>query len=277
MRGRVVVSLVVVVAGAHCSLTSLDGLSGGTDDAGAPDVVADAPIVPNNGGHPDAAPDADADAPIGSAQLVQKVTLSYTSTTATVAQLAKPVTAGNLLAAVMLTHNNPDSGPPYGISDSLGNTWKSTTYRTCAASSAGLQIWYVESSNAGVDAVTVTQATVGSSRGELGLGVFEYAGLAGSATLDVEASQCAPTSSPSMFTQSVTTTHPDLLLGAFVDPCGQGTMTVGTGWSLVDILPAYYYLLEERTSVPAGLYQATATDPQTANCWLAAIAAFKLR
>jgi hypothetical protein len=59
------------------------------------------------------------------------------------------------------------------------------------------------------------------------------------------------------------------------------TLRRNTGFSFVDFLPAYYYLLEEQTNggagLPAGSYRATATNPQNSNCWVSAVAAFRVR
>jgi hypothetical protein len=241
----------------------------GQEPEGAPADVAD---------WPDGAADS---SPVASLELVQHVSLGVAIAPSNGLQFPVAVTAGDLIVAVMLTNNPGDTGAAYGISDSLGNAWKSTNYRQCPSSVVGAQIWYAESAHPGVDAVTASQSVVSSTGGQLGLGLFEYRGLAASGTLDVESSQCAATATTAMATPGITTTGPDLVVALFVDPCGTGAMMAGSGFEPEDINTYYFYLFQDRLNggagVPAGFVQATATDPQVSSCWLAAIAAFKVQ
>jgi hypothetical protein len=271
---------------AGCLLTtSFDGLTDGGLDAATPDDAAiDAP--PPEVGTDDARDAGPADtgadaAPDGSSasrvQLVQKQSLTYAAAATNTQMFPAPVSAGDALFAVMLTHN-PDAGATYAVSDVLANGWKATPYHRCAMGNGGARIWYVESAKPGVDTVTVSQST---GTGELGLALFEYAGLQAVNALEAEASQCAPLASTTMSTPTITTTGADLVVGLFVDPCGSGTMAAGMGFSLVDLNAAYYYLFEDEENagagLPAGTYQATATNPQNSACWLGTIAGFKIR
>jgi hypothetical protein len=296
------------VATAGCTaLAPLGGLTGGGSDGGgmAADAAADATSEappnaldamadegPTDGAH---AVDADTGAgesgirgdggpPPAPVALVQRVPLVYMAALMTSVQLPTPVTAGDLLAVAMLTHDEyPDAGPvTYGMSDSLGNAWKSTKYRDCSLGSGGAQIWYVESSRPGVDVVTATQTYVGPTGSELAIAIFEYRGLASSGTLDVESSQCAPVTTTAMSSPGIVTTAQDLLVGLFVDPCGSNeTLAPGSGYTGQDVNTQYFYLFEDDQNggagVPAGFHQATATDPVDGGCWLGAIASFKVQ
>lgn len=147
----------------------------------------------------------------------------------------------------------------------------------CTNSNVGVSLWYVEASKPGVDAITVTQSPgpPGNTSGyELAMGLFEYQGAS---ILDVQAGRCTTTTTTAMSSPAVTTTDTDLLIGAFADPCGQGMMTPAQGWTARDVQPMYYTMLEDDIGVPAGSQQATGTNPQNSNCWVAVLAAFKLK
>jgi hypothetical protein len=271
--------------GGSSGLSDVVAAGGDVDDALSGDGSADVTDLDHGSDAADAleadvrSNDGTDSSPLVSIKLVQHVSLSYAAAATMTQQLPAAVAAGDFLAAVMLTHNDTDAGVSYGISDSLTQTWRTTTYRQCDNGNGGAQIWYAESAHPGVDTITVTQTAVTAAGGELGLGVFEYRGLASSSTLDVESSQCAPITTATMSSPGIMTTTQDLLVGVFVDPCGQGTMSAATPFSMEDGNTSYFYLYEDDqnagTGVANGFYQATATDARTSNCWMAAIAAFK--
>jgi hypothetical protein len=192
------------------------------------------------------------------------------------------VVAGDFLAAVVLTAN--PTAVSLTVTDTLSHAWKSTRYRLCGLGQ-GAAIYYVENAMAGIDRVTVTQSQATSTDAScgtggstpLGLALFEYAGLAQANALDVEASQCAPSTTQNMSTPSITTSSPDLLVGLFADKCGGGQMDGSPDWTMEDRNLFWHSLYEDRVAPICGTYQATATNPIDSACWLGAVAAFKAR
>lgn len=254
-----------------CALfPSLDGLAGDPPDAAGADVLVEAPN----------------DAPAAKlATLVQKKSFAYELAATSSAQLPSPATSGDFIAVVMAS-NNPDANATFSISDTLGNAWTPTPFHRCTNSDVGARIWFVESSKAGTEKVTLTQSSPPPADAglgwELGVAIYEYAGIASSQALDVETGVCASSATTAMSSGNVTTSADDLLIGVFADPCGQGTMTAGAGWNPVDVYSIYFYMMEDDrgvngAGVPPGTYAATGTNPQTSNCWVAVEAAFKLR
>jgi hypothetical protein len=182
----------------------------------------------------------------------------------------------------MLTAN-PDSTASFSLSDTFGQTWKATTYHRCPAANAGARVWYVESTQGGLDAVTVSQSVLSDAAGgsPLGVTLFEYEGIASVAALDFEDAQCAPATIAAMFTPTITTQSTDLLFAVFADTYGSGVMTAGGGWVLEDGESVWHYLAEDVQNGGAGAapgrWQATATDATAASTWLAFLVAFRLR
>src|SRR6185295_4877621 len=113
--------------------------------------------------------------------LVQKATLVTSGQTSTSTSFQEAVTAGDFVAAIMLT-TNVNGGATFSVADTLNHTWSATMYRRCVGD-AGIRIWHVESAKPGTMVVTVTQ----TGGGPLALALVEYAGVGG---LDVEASAC---------------------------------------------------------------------------------------
>lgn len=254
------------------------------DGFGPPDAMgSDAATDPDTRVQ-DAQPDADGAAP-PLVTLAQSAPFGYELAPSMSQQLHSAVAAGDLLVAVMASHN-PSSGPTFAISDTLGNTWLSSPSYLCSYGNAGVRLFYVESSRPGIDTVTVTQnptppADAGTNY-ELGLALFEYSGVAQTSALDVESGVCAATATTSMASPTISTTAPDMLVGVFVDPCGQGTMTPGIGWTAEDVYQPYFYMMEDQlgpghSGVPVGTHQATGTNPNVSQCWVSMVAAFKLR
>ena len=246
-------------------------------DAGSEDATADATDGASRDGGTDAADGAIDARPVQKVALVQKVPMDWQYGAVTEqAAFASDVTGGNFIAAIVATQNDNGS-TTYSLSDTLANTWKSTGFQRCSSGGGGGRIWYVENAKSGPDTVTVT----GNNAGMLGISLVEYSGLATSNTLEVSDSTCAPAQTTSMASPQITTTAQDLLMGVFVDPNGAGVMTAGSGWTTRDFDSGFFYLFEDlqngSAGVAPGLQQATATNPNSSNTWLAIIAVFKLR
>ena len=201
----------------------------------------------------------DASTPI---TLVQKAQWSnqspYTCT------MPSAVGNGNTLIALAIT-SPPDALA--SISDTLGQTWKSTTFHGCTNENLGLRFFYVESSKPGADAVTMS-LTPGNVDG---IAVVEYAGVG---PLEAEAGQCAGVVT-NMTTPNVTTSGPGLLVAAFTTLNPTGNSLPGSGWTIRDNNGGYY-TWEDQITVTGGSYAATASQA-TNSTWTSIIAAFKKR
>jgi hypothetical protein len=226
-------------------------------------------------GTADAGKDADA-SPLPAVHLVQSAPFAFESGATHAAALQDAVTAGNLIVAVMGA-NTTNSADTFMVGDAVGNVWKAGAHHACIGGS-NLRVWYAESAKAGIYPVTLTQS---APPADFGLALFEYAGLVAADALDVEDGACASTTTQGMGTPFVDTRARDFLVAAFVDVCGAGVMTAGTGWTAEDTNNAYFYLFEDRfggmAGVPPGRYQATARNPNNSSCWVAAVAAFRTK
>ena len=73
----------------------------------------------------------------------------------------------------------------------------------------------------------------------------------------------------------------DLIVSAFADTTGAGTMAAGAGYAADAADPVFYSMIEDNVSavVSAGTYTPTATLPGATsnNCWSTAAAAFTVK
>jgi hypothetical protein len=291
---------------AACSiLTSLNGLTGGAPDEGAPSSAdaavspvslgedasagcltdachASAPPSEDEAGDARVASDVDAmdssDASPSSIARVQSVAPDWVSDEAATLTLVQE-NAGDLLVAGVYFSA---SSVTVTVTDSLGNTWLPTTaYANTAGCSAGnvtvAQIFYAGSIAAGSNTVTVAQS---SGTSPLGVFLVEYSGASSAGVLDGVNGGPATSSTGTMSAGTLTTTGAhDLVVGLFAEATVYGLMAPGPGFSIVANSTTFYSLFED--DLPAGMgpgpVTPTAIEPGDApsDCWVAATAAFK--
>lgn len=184
------------------------------------------------------------------------------------------VGSGHLL--LVGAYSNAASGVSMSISDTLGNTWLSTSAIANAQGTGGpltMELFYTVASSGGNDTITLSQS---SGTAPLGGLYFEYSGNASTNVLDTSAGQSAPGVSSSVSTPSITTTgSADLLIGFFGDTSGSGTITAGSGYTVELTDAGFYTGAEDQFNVPAGSHQATAVLPSSDAGGIGIIAAFK--
>jgi hypothetical protein len=118
-----------------------------------------------------------------------------------------PVTAGNLLIAVVGNYNSLSG--TVSLSDTLGNTWiQAGGYVTVGL--ARLSIWYAVATGSGADTVTVTP----SGTVYWGIGLLERSGNAASSPLRVAGSGATGTSTTPT-PDAVAALAGDLVIGAY--------------------------------------------------------------
>jgi hypothetical protein len=280
-RAAMAAALAHSAALAACGL-SLEGTMPAADDGGPPadaargvdDVeVADADLGEADASAGDGA-ETDGDASAGGPMtFVQGVVTTWSTTTSQTASIK--VTDGDLLVVAAYWEGGLST---ISLSDSLGNTWASTTMSPAPSClPANVQIWYAMNAKGGADVVTVT-GTVSATRGMITL---EYAGIAATGALEWQAAMAPSTASNAIGTPDVTTfSARDVIVAAFADLSGTGSMTPGTGYTARGRDPDYYSMVEDDLpGVGPGTHAVTAALPATKNdaCWTGAAAAFKAK
>jgi hypothetical protein len=186
-----------------------------------------------------------------------------------------PLSAGNLVIAVPYWS---DRTHQVAISDSSGAiTWKSVERQSVAQGCAGgtnLQMFYATIPSSGMVTVTATQP---EGPGNMGLFIVEYSGLA-SDPLDGSTGMPAGRVSNVMTAGALTTTSFDVLIAAFHDSNGSGTMVPGPGFTVLGVDTTSYAMIADQQASP-GSYEATARLPGTTMdaCWVASVIALRAR
>src|SRR4051812_19195177 len=201
-----------------------------------------------------------------------------TPTTASAASIFSsplPLTAGNVVIAIPYWN---DSSHHVAVTDSSGDlTWKSIGRQSVAQGCGGgtnLQMFYATVPSSGTVSVIAVQL---EGAGNMGLFVVEYSGLAAE-PLDGSAGASAARASNMMATGAVTTTGSDVLVAAFHDSNGSGTMVPGAGFDVLGLDTTSYAMIADR-QVAAGSYDATARLPGATSdaCWVASVLALRAR
>jgi hypothetical protein len=111
----------------------------------------------------------------------------------------------------------------------------------------------------------------------MGLLLVEYSGLAAD-PLDGSAGMPAPRASNTMTTGALTTTSFDVLVAAYHDSNGSGTMVPGAGFTVLALDTVSYAMIADQQA-PPGSYEATARLPGTTMdaCWVASMIALRAR
>jgi hypothetical protein len=124
--------------------------------------------------------------------------------------------------------------------------------------------------------VTVT-ANQPEGPGNMGLFIVEYSGLAAD-PLDGSAGMPAGRVSNAMTAGALTTTSFDVLVSAFHDSNGSGTMVPGPGFTVLGLDTTSYAMIADQQA-PPGSYEATAALPGTTMdaCWVASAIALRAR
>lgn len=238
-----------------------------------PDAAVDSSIDTSRDGAIDAATDAPADA----APMINAVRVDTPATVNAqrISSSPLPLTAGNVVIAVPYWNDRTHS---IAVSDQAqALTWKSIPRQSVAQGCAGgtnLQMFYATVPSSGMVTVIATQP---EGAGNMGLFVVEYSGLAVD-PLDGSAGMPAPRMSNTMTTGALTTTGFDVLIAAYHDSNGSGTMVPGAGFTVLAVDTVSYAMIADRQA-PPGTYEATATLPGTTSdaCWVASLIALRAR
>lgn len=186
-----------------------------------------------------------------------------------------PLSAGNVVVAIPYWN---DRTHHVAVSDSSGAlTWKSIERQSVAQGCAGgtnLQIFYATVPSSRMVTVTATQP---EGPGNMGLLLVEYMGLAAD-PLDGSTGMAAPRVSNTMTTGAITTTGFGVLVAAFHDSNGSGTMVPGPGFTVLALDTSSYAMIADQQA-PPGSYEATARLPGTTMdaCWVASMIALRAR
>jgi hypothetical protein len=185
-----------------------------------------------------------------------------------------PLSAGNIVIAVAYWS---DRTHLITVSDSSGMTWKSVGRQSIAAgcgAGTNLQMFYATVPSSGMVTVTATQP---EGAGNMGLFVVEYSGLAAD-PLDGSAGMPASRVANVMTAGSLTTTSFDVLVAAFHDSNGSGTMVPGQGFTALGFDTTSYAMIADQQA-PPGSYEATARLPGATMdaCWVASVIALRAR
>jgi hypothetical protein len=202
---------------------------------------------------------------------VQAVVASYVTTSSVSTSIT--LTGGDLLVVALFW----GGGQTPNVTDTLGNTWQSAPPSTVSGCSSQGQIWYAENVKGGADSVTATA----NNGNPLGFIALEYSGVLGSGSLDSQANQSASSDTNAMTPGALNTTAAlDVLVAAFSDLNGTGTMVTGTGFASRGGDQLYYSLAEDDLpGVAPGTYSPAAQLPggNADACWTAVGAAFKAK
>jgi hypothetical protein len=186
-----------------------------------------------------------------------------------------PLTVGNVVIAIAYWS---DRSHRVAVTDSTGALiWKSIERQSVAqgcGDGTNLQMFYATIPSSGMVTVVATQP---EGAGNMGLFVVEYSGLAAD-PLAGSAGMPAPRAANMMTTGALTTTSFDLLVAAFHDSNGSGTMVPGAGFTVLGVDMTSYAMIADQQA-PAGSYEATARLPGTTSdaCWVASVLALRAR
>lgn len=141
--------------------------------------------------------------------------------------------AANNAAGNLIVVGGGDAGATSGhtlsVSDSLGNTYTAAQSNFTGANNDVLSLWYVASSLAGANTVTVTVSGTGADHY---CWAAEYSGIATVTPLD-QTTAAANAGVTAWTSGNVTTTQAsELLIGWAMGGNGAATATAGTGWTL---------------------------------------------
>lgn len=234
-------------------------------------------VLNDRNGVPDASVDGSADAAPDASGMVASVRVDTPTSVnaASVSSSPLPLAAGNLVIAIPYWN---DRSHHIVMSDSSGAmTWKSTARQSVAngcGAGTNLQIFYATIPSSATVTLTATQP---EGAGNMGLFVVEYRGLTAD-PLDGAVGMPAPRAANAMTTGTLTTTSSDLLVAAFHDSNGSGTMVPGSGFTVLGLDTNAYGMFADQV-VPPGSYEATARLPEGANdaCWVASMIALRAR
>jgi hypothetical protein len=216
-------------------------------------------------------PGADASTPIKAVRVDTPTTVSAQS----IASSPLPLTAGNVVIAI--PYWNASSHHVVVTDSSDGSMWKSIDRQSVAQGCGGgtnLQMFYKTIPTSGTVTVVATQPEGG---GNMGLFVVEYSGLAAD-PLAGSTGMPAPRAANMMTAGALTTTGSELLVAAFHDSNGSGTMVPGAGFTVLGVDTTSYAMIADQ-QVPPGSYEATARLPGTTSdaCWVASVLALRAR
>jgi hypothetical protein len=231
-------------------------------------------------GSPDSSMDGALDAPamiLDAPAMIRGVRVDTPATVnaQTISSSPLPLTAGNVVIAVAYWN---DRNHRIAVSDSSGAlTWRPVGRQSVAQGCGGgtnLQMFYATVPSSDTVRVIATQP---EGAGNMGLFVVEYSGLVAD-PLDGSIGMPAPRVSSVMTTGVLTTTSFDVLVAAFHDSNGGGTMVPGSGFTVLGVDTTSYSMIADQ-QVPPGSYEATARLPGTNSdaCWVASLIALRAR
>jgi hypothetical protein len=193
-------------------------------------------------------PDADADAG-GPPALALVNAISKNYVNATTLSASLTVSSGDLLV-LGAYWDYGSATATVSVSDTLGNSWVSAPAQSEGSCASQVQIWYSLGVKAGANTVTVNKTSANIPA--LGLFLLEYAGVGAGAAFDSQAGQGATGSSNLLTTGSLTTTGSlDLVVALFSDGNDTGALGAGMGFASEGADVGYDAIIED--NLPAGV------------------------
>jgi hypothetical protein len=179
--------------------------------------------------------------------------------------------AGNLIVVAIRTGH---SSQALTVTDSLGNTYQEAIQLHNTFDGMAVAIYYAENIAGGSNAVTVSKP---QPDGGLRVAIFEYSGVALTASLDQTAGAEGSSATPD--SGAVTPTSDGELVIGVVATVNEETFTGGAGYAINETVPAAPYtnlIVEDQTQAARSSVSAGATLSASGD-WAAVVATFRAR
>ena len=210
-----------------------------------------------------------AQAQSGTVALVQHASKDAGSTTSSTLTFPASNTAGNWIAVCVRAGALNEV---IAVSDTSRNTYRKAIQFNQTTDGFTGAIFYAESIGGGASTVTVADNISGTLR----FAIFEYSGVATSASLDVATAAQGHSATPSSAPSINTTANGDLLIGAIMTGNPQ-SFTAGSGYKVEENVPGVgtaKLMVEDQVQSISGAATASGTMGSTDD-WGAVLAAFK--
>ncbi|HTA58979.1 MAG TPA: hypothetical protein VK805_12520, partial [Candidatus Baltobacteraceae bacterium] len=210
-----------------------------------------------------------AQAQSGTVALVQHASKDAGSTASSTLTFPASNTAGNWIAVCVRAGALNEV---IAVSDTSRNTYRKAIQFNQTTDGFTGAIFYAESIVGGANTVTVADNISGTLR----FAIFEYSGVATSASLDVATAAQGHSATPSSAPSINTTANGDLLIGAIMTGNPQ-SFTAGSGYKVEENVPGVgtaKLMVEDQVQSISGAATASGTMGSTDD-WGAVLAAFK--
>jgi uncharacterized repeat protein (TIGR01451 family) len=245
-----------VSASAPASVTNTATVGGGGETNTANDGASDVTTILPSG--------------TATITLVQHAGKDANPTTSSTLAFPAANTAGNWIAVVIRAGK---TGQVFTVTDTRGNVYRRALQLDLTLDTVTVGVFYAENIAAGANTVTVSDTLSG---GTLRFAIFEYSGIAATASLDGTPAMAEGTSASLASPTTTTASSGDLILGV-LSTSNSATFTAGSGFTLEEQVPAApntKLSVEDRRQTAPGPIAATATL-SSGQAWAAAVVAFR--